>query len=55
VGLPPVEEQEPVEMHSPVGPLAPIVHFLFELGGGGAGVETQHFSGVSDRYLRGRI
>jgi hypothetical protein len=42
VDLPPVEEQEPVEMHSPAGPLTPIVHFLFELAGG-FGEETQHF------------
>jgi hypothetical protein len=35
-------------MHSPVGPLAPIVHFLLEPGGGegAAGEVTQHFHGI---------
>jgi hypothetical protein len=40
VDLPPFEEQDPVEMHSPAGPLVPIVH-LFELVGV-LGEATQH-------------
>jgi hypothetical protein len=49
VDLPPSDEQELVEMHSPVGLFPPIVHVLPELGGGGLGVEVQHFEAVSSR------
>jgi hypothetical protein len=49
VDLPPFEEQEPVEMHSPAGPLAPTVHSLFE-SEGGFGEEVQHFKAISLFY-----
>lgn len=42
VELPPSDEQELVEMHSPVGPLSPIVHILLGLDDG-CWVGVQHF------------
>lgn len=45
--LPPSNEQELVEMHSPVRPVAATVHVLLEFDGpglgGSCGVEVQHY------------
>lgn len=54
VDLPPSEEQELVEMHSPVGLLSPIVHVLLELEGI-CGEEVQHFEAVSPCHVTGQI